>query len=181
MHEEALQVLPALREELGIARPVLIGHSTGASMALIHAGAERADVAGVVALAPLCFVEESNLASIRAARALFRTSDMPHKLARYHDDAQAVFWSWNDIWLDPRFTGWSVENDLPGLHCPVLAILGEDDEYSTQRQIDLILRRATNSPRVEYLKLADCRHSPHRDQEQAVTAALLRFIDEVSG
>jgi pimeloyl-ACP methyl ester carboxylesterase len=33
MHEEALDVLPALLDELGIERPMLIGHSDGASIA----------------------------------------------------------------------------------------------------------------------------------------------------
>lgn len=180
VHEEALQVLPALREALGLERPVLIGHSTGASISLIHAGAGRWEVAGVVAMAPLCFVEPFNLESIRAARETFLATDMGKRLARYHDDAQAVFWSWNDIWLDPDFADWSIEQDLAGIRCPVLAILGADDEYSTWLQIDAILKHATNSPNVDYLELADCRHSPHRDQPAAVSAALLQFIDEIA-
>src|SRR4029079_1423227 len=70
MHQEAFHVIPALREKLGIGTPVLVGHSTGASMALIHAGfePETNGVAGVVAIAPFAFVEESNLEAIRAAR-----------------------------------------------------------------------------------------------------------------
>src|SRR5213075_351356 len=39
MHDEALRALPALLEVLGVENPVLIGHSDGASIALIHAGA----------------------------------------------------------------------------------------------------------------------------------------------
>jgi len=180
MHEEALQVLPALRQALGLERPVLVGHSTGASMSLIHAGAGRWEVAGVVAMAPLCFVEEFNLDSIRKAKDLFRTTDMKLKLSRYHDDAEAVFWSWNNIWLDPAFKKWSIEDCLPGIHCAVLAVLGEDDEYSTSRQIEAILKLATNSRSVELLKLADCRHSPQRDQPETVIASLMQFIDEVA-
>lgn len=180
MHEEALQVMPALRQALGLERPVLIGHSTGASMSLIHAGADQWPVAGVVAMAPLCFVEEFNLDSIRAAKDVFRNTDMKHKMARYHDDPEAVFWSWNNIWLDPAFKSWSIEDYLPGVRCPVLAILGEDDEYSTRLQIDAILKHAVNAPNVEYLKLADCRHSPHRDQPETLLASLTQFIDEVT-
>ncbi|MGC1818026.1 MAG: alpha/beta hydrolase [Casimicrobiaceae bacterium] len=148
MHEEALRILPALRAELGIARPVLIGHSTGASMALIHAGAEGADVAGLVIMAPLVFVEEFNLDSIRAAREVYRTTDMRQKLARYHDDVDGVFWGWNDIWLHPAFRSWSIADDLRGIRCPILAILGDDDEYSTPAQIDAIRRnrRARRPP-----------------------------------
>jgi pimeloyl-ACP methyl ester carboxylesterase len=177
MHDESLNVLPELRAKLRIERPVLIGHSTGASMSLIHAGAGNWEVAGVVVMAPLCFVEEFNLESIRNARTVFETTDMKQKLARYHDDAEAVFWGWNDIWLNPDFKTWSLEEYLPGIRCPVLGILGEDDEYSTRRQLDLIAHKAVNSPDVDLLYLADCRHSPHRDQPEVVLEAITHFID----
>lgn len=180
MHEEALRILPVLRAELGIASPVLIGHSTGASMALIHAGAEGSDVAGLVVMAPLVFVEESNLASIRAAQEVYRTTDMRRKLARYHDDVDGVFWGWNDIWLDPGFRSWSIADDLRGIRCPILAILGDDDEYSTPAQIEAIRRGAAGAAGLDYLKLADCRHSPHRDQPSTVIDAIGRFVDALA-
>ncbi|MGE5087633.1 MAG: alpha/beta fold hydrolase [Candidatus Levyibacteriota bacterium] len=177
MHEEALEILPALRAALEIEAPVLIGHSTGASMALIHAGAAGSDVAGVVAMAPLVYVEQSNLDSIRAAQEIYRTTDMREKLARYHDDVDAVFWGWNDIWLDPAFGSWSIADDLRGIRCPILAILGDDDEYSTLAQIDAIRRNAAGAAGLDFLNLADCRHSPHRDQPSTVVDAIGRFVD----
>jgi pimeloyl-ACP methyl ester carboxylesterase len=149
-------------------------------MSLIHAGAGQWKVAGVVAMAPLCFAEEFNLQSIRKAKDVFRSTDMKQKLSRYHDDAEAVFWSWNDIWLDPAFKQWSIEDCLPGIGCPLLAILGADDEYCTQVQIEALLKGAANSRNVQFLKLADCGHSPHRDQPQTVLASLTRFVDEVT-
>jgi pimeloyl-ACP methyl ester carboxylesterase len=179
MHDEALQVIPALREALAIERPVLIGHSTGASMALIHAGAGRWPVEGVVAMAPLCFVEEFNLDSIRKAREVFATTDLGHRLSRHHDDAARVFWSWNDIWLDPDFRTWTIEDYLPGIRCPILAVLGEDDEYSTPAQIELIAARAVHACDVELLRLADCRHSPHKDQPAAVIDAVALFLERI--
>lgn len=179
MHEEALEILPALRVALSIDRPVLIGHSTGASMALIHAGDARWAVAGLVVMAPLTFVEESNLESIRNAKTLYRTTDMRKKLSRHHDDVDAVFWGWNDIWLHPDFRAWSIEQDMAGIRCPLLAILGEDDDYSTPAQIAAIERAAVHAPSFDFLRLADCRHAPHRDQEAIVLEAIVRFVDEL--
>jgi pimeloyl-ACP methyl ester carboxylesterase len=176
MHVEAQTLLPAVRDALSIANPVLIGHSTGASMALIHAGAARAPVAAVIAMAPLCFVEEFNLASIREARHAFTTTDFRRRLARHHDDVEAVFTSWNDIWLSDDFKSWSIESDLRGITCPVLAILGESDEYSTPAQIETIARSATRSRAVELLRLANCGHSPHKDQPAAVLEAIVAFL-----
>ena len=177
MHEEALRILPALRAALGIARPVLVGHSTGASMALIHAGVDGSDVAGLVVMAPLAFVEEFNLDSIRRARSLYETTDMRDKLARYHDDVDGVFRGWNDIWLHPEFRSWSIEADMAGIRCPILAILGEDDEYSTQAQIAAVERAATRAASIDFLHLADCRHAPHRDQGPVVVEAIVGFVD----
>ena len=48
MHREALEVLPELLDALSIRNPILIGHSDGASIALIYAGAGKRDVRGVV-------------------------------------------------------------------------------------------------------------------------------------
>src|SRR5581483_7194502 len=57
MHDEALIVLPALLAEFGIANPILIGHSDGASIALIFAGSGRWPVRALVLEAPHVFVE----------------------------------------------------------------------------------------------------------------------------
>jgi pimeloyl-ACP methyl ester carboxylesterase len=180
MHEEALELFPALRAALDIAAPVLIGHSTGASMALIHAGAAGSDVAGVVAMAPLAFVEAFNLDSIRRAKTLYATTDMRERLSRHHDDVDGVFFGWNDIWLHPDFASWSIRDDLAGIRCPILAILGEDDEYSTAAQIDAIAQHAAQAESFDYLRLADCRHAPQRDQPAIVTEAIVRFVDNLA-
>ncbi len=180
MHEEALEVVPRVRDLLGLSNPALIGHSTGASMALIHAGAGRWPVAGVVAMAPIAFIEESNLASICKARDLYRNSEFKSRLARYHDDVDSVFWGWNDTWLDPAFRHWSLEADLPAIACPILAIRGEHDEYVTPAQVDRIVQQALRAGPIEHLELAHCGHAPHRDQPEAVIEAIDRFVDRLA-
>ena len=180
MHEEAFETIPELRTRLGIGRPVVVGHSTGASMALVHAGAQRWEVAGVVAMAPLTFVEESNRASILEARRLYEDNDWREKLERHHDDVDAVFWGWNDTWLDPGFASWSIAQDLAGVRCPILAILGRQDPYSTAAQVEAIAKNATGAASLEVLELADCGHSPHRDQPAIVVRTIARFVDSVA-
>jgi pimeloyl-ACP methyl ester carboxylesterase len=173
MHHEALAVLPAFLDALGVANPVLIGHSDGASIALIHAGAGR-PVRGLIAAAPHVFVEDVSIASIVEAKIAFETTDLPQKLGRHHRDAKRTFYGWNDIWLDPEFRSWNIEPFLPGVTCPVLAIQGIDDEYGTMAQLDSIAARVSGP--VELLKLAACRHSPHRDQPDATLTAMTRFV-----
>ncbi len=64
MHDEALRALPEVLAHTGVRDAVLVGHSDGASIALIHAGSPvRAGcVRGLALLAPHVFVENSRFA-----------------------------------------------------------------------------------------------------------------------
>jgi pimeloyl-ACP methyl ester carboxylesterase len=178
MHREALEVLPELLARLEIPDPVLVGHSDGGSIAIIHA-ATYDHVKGLVLMAPHVFVEDISVKSIAEAKTAFESTDLPQKLGRYHADAAKTFWGWNDIWLHPDFRSWNIERYLPRVHCPMLAIQGFEDEYGTMAQLAAIARQ-TGGP-IELLRLTDCRHSPHRDQSEAVIEAMSRFVDRLDG
>ena len=173
MHEEALQTLPALLDALEIERPVLFGHSDGASIALIYAGASGRAVTGVVAMAPHVFVEDLSIAGIAAAREAYLRTDLRERLARYHMDVDGAFWGWNDIWLNPAFRAWNIEHLLPNIHCPILAIQGLQDEYGTLQQVERI---AGHTDHFDLLTLENCRHSPHRDQPEAVLGRVTSWL-----
>ena len=177
MHTEALDTLPALLDELRIDNPVLLGHSDGGSIALIFAGGSGRTAAGVIVLAPHVKVEPLSVAGITAARDTFLSTDLCEKLRRYHADPESVFWGWNDIWLSPAFRDWNIEEFLPHIACPVLAIQGEDDDYGTMEQIRIVGRKAS---RARLLELPQCGHSPQRDQRAAVTAAIVAFIESLA-
>ena len=177
MHDEALIALPELLDQLDIERPILIGHSDGGSIALIHAGAGIRPLAAVVTLAAHVLVEDISIASIAAAKIAYETTDLRVKLARYHADVESAFLGWNRIWLHPEFRGWTIEDYLPRIACPVLAIQGEDDEYGTMEQMRRIGAQVRD---VDLLELEDCRHSPQKDQPEAVLAAITRFVDRVA-
>ncbi len=173
MHREALESLPELLRALGIERPILIGHSDGASIALIYAGAGH-PLQGLVAMAPHVFVEDISIEGIVAAKRAFETTELPQKLARHHRDPVKTFFGWNDVWLAPAFRSWNIESFLPAIKCPLLAIQGQDDEYGSMAQVDAIARQVSGP--VEVLKLEDCGHSPHLDQPQIVAKAIMEFV-----
>jgi pimeloyl-ACP methyl ester carboxylesterase len=179
MHDEALESLPALRQVLALDDVILVGHSDGASIALIHAGSGHWPVRALILEAPHVFVEAMNLASIEAARSAYATTDLRRRLARYHADVDSAFRGWNDAWLSAEFRDWNIEEYLPGIACPVLAIQGADDEYGTPAQLEAIAR-GIKAP-LEPLVLRHCKHSPHRDQEAAVLEAMADFVERVSG
>ena len=177
MHDEALVTLPRLLDELALERPILVGHSDGASIALIHAGDSGRALTGVVAMAPHVFVEDLSIGSIQAAKLAYETTGLREKLARHHADVDSAFWGWNRIWLHPDFRAWNIEAVLPRVECPVLAIQGEDDEYGTMAQVRSIARNVRDA---DVVVLSDCRHSPHRDQPQATLDAITAFVDRIT-
>ncbi|MBM3549568.1 MAG: alpha/beta hydrolase [Alphaproteobacteria bacterium] len=178
MHDEGRIVLPALLDQLGIERPVLIGHSDGGSIALIHAGGTGRPVRGVVTMAAHVFVEDLTIAGIVDAKKAYETTDLGQRLGRIHRDPDGAFWGWNRVWLDPAFRSWNIESFLPTIACPVLAIQGLDDQYGTPEQVHAIVRGV--GARAKDLLIPDCRHAPHREQEAATTAGIVDFVRGLS-
>jgi pimeloyl-ACP methyl ester carboxylesterase len=175
MHREAREALPALLDALGIGRARLFGHSDGGSIALLAAAALPERIDAVVAVAPHCFVEPISVESIARARRAYLEEGLRERLAKYHDDVDSAFWGWNDVWLDPAFRDWNIEAELDAIRCPLLAVQGADDEYGTLEQIHAIARRL---PKTRLLALANCGHSPHRDQPEALIDAAGAFLRE---
>jgi pimeloyl-ACP methyl ester carboxylesterase len=173
MHDEALGVLPALLDRLGIEHPLLIGHSDGASIALIHAAASGRPVHGLVLMAPHVFVEPICLESIARIRDTYLATDLKQRLARHHAHVDDAFLGWADTWLLPEFRSWSIEDLLPAIHRPMLLIQGRDDAYGTLAQLDRI--EAGVKGATSRLVLDRCGHSPQRDQEAAVLQAIATF------
>jgi pimeloyl-ACP methyl ester carboxylesterase len=168
MHREALEVLPALLSELHIAEPLLIGHSDGASIALIHAS--QFSVSGCVVLAPNVMVEDISLSAISQARDNFEK--LKPRLAPFHKDVDVAFWQWNDVWLSEAFRDFDIRPLLHQIHAPLMAIQGIDDAYGTLLQIEEI---AANAPQTQLVKLENCGHSPHKDKPEEVLQALKYF------
>ncbi len=177
MHRQAFEVLPALLAELNVDTflnsPWLFGHSDGGSIALLFAARYQNNVSGTIVLAPHIVVEDISIRSIEKAKIAYQTTDLSSKLARFHDDVDSAFWGWNDIWLNPTFRHWNLTQAIKTITCPLLAVQGLDDEYGTLEQIRGIKRAL---PATQLLELADCGHSPHRDQARALIEACVSFI-----
>ena len=173
MHHQGKVVLPALLEELGIERPILLGHSDGGSISIIYAAA-LTNSRALILEAPHVFVEDLTVASIAKIRTTYQTTDLPQKLGRHHEHVDEAFWGWNDIWLDPAFRDWNIEDCLDAIRCPVLVIQGEQDEYGTLAQIAAIQQRVAHA---QALVLKNCGHSPHRDQPAATLEAIAKFVE----
>jgi pimeloyl-ACP methyl ester carboxylesterase len=175
-HEEALEVLPEVLRQVDAVEPVLVGHSDGGSIALVHAGAFP--VRGLVLIAPHVVVENVSLEAIREARLRFESGDLRERLARHHSDPAAMFHAWADVWLDPGFRSWTLEPDAERVDCPVLLLQGEDDPYGTLDQLDRIEARVRGPARRRVLPGG---HLLYRDAAEEVVRELQAFLDEVDG
>ncbi|WP_427915437.1 alpha/beta fold hydrolase [Ramlibacter sp. MMS24-I3-19] len=175
MHREAFDVLPALLRALDLHMPVLLGHSDGGSIALLHAS--RHPVSACVVMAPHVIVEDVSVRSIEQAREAYESGGLRARLARYHANVDTAFWQWNDVWLSDGFRAFDIRDECRRITAPVLAIQGIDDPYGTLRQVREI---APTAGRFELETLPACGHSPHRDQQEAVTNRIAAFLDSVA-
>ena len=173
MHREAQVVLPELLGRWDIQRPVLIGHSDGGTIALLHAA--HRDVHACIVMAPHVMVENISIQAIQLAREAFEKGSLRERLKPFHADVDCAFWQWNDVWLSEGFHSFDIRDTLSSVSAPLLAIQGVDDPYGSMAQIDEIARQA---PQTQLLKLAGCGHSPHRDQPLAVSQAIEGFLKQ---
>ncbi len=171
---EALIALPAVLSARNIVDPILIGHSDGATIALLYASDVRWSTRAIVIEAPHVFVEDVGLTGIERAREAYRAGDLRRKLGKYHRDVDAMFNGWADTWLHPEFRAWNMESRLPDVRCPVLLIQGTDDPYASTAQVDAITRQVRGP--VDVMFLPECAHTPHVEREREVLEAMVRFI-----
>lgn len=172
MHDEGLEILPALLDALKISQPIIVGHSDGGSIGLIFAGSYPERLRALVTIAPHEWVEEEALTGIRQAGETWQNSDWPSRLAKHHSDASRVFHDWHDTWLSAAFRDWNILEYVDRIRCPLLALQGDRDEYATLRQVETLAERV---PGCRMQILDDCGHSPHREQPAATVAAIAGF------
>ena len=174
MHREANNVLPALLAELKIESPVLLGHSDGATIALLYAG--QFPVTAGIAMAPHVVVESVAVNAIGQAKLAFETGDLRARLAKHQADVDGAFWQWNDVWLSEDFASFDIRPECQRITAPLLLVQGLNDEYGTMLQLDEIVKAA---PQAQQIRLADCGHSPHRDQPQLCIEGIANFLKAV--
>jgi pimeloyl-ACP methyl ester carboxylesterase len=169
-HEEALDVLPEVLAQSDAADPILVGHSDGGSIALIHAG-HRA-VTGLVLLAAHVFVEEICVTAIKRTRQMYLEDGLRERMAGHHDDPDITFHGWCDVWLDPAFARWDLGADAVEVTAPTLVIQGRDDAYGTLAQVDRIVDAVAGPVRRLVLPGG---HSPHLERPDEVIDAITAF------
>lgn len=179
MHHEAEIVLPELLEKAHLRKAILLGHSDGASIAIIHAGGEfrHTSVRGLALLSPHVFCEDQSVVGIEAARDAYEHSELRAPLSKYHRDVDNAFWGWNRAWLDPEFRAWNIEEYLAKVDLPTLVIQEDGDPYGTLAQLDAIERGAQGP--TDLLILKGNGHFPQKECHTETTNAVVSFAERV--
>ena len=172
MHQEAWAVLPALLEQWGVRKPVLLGHSDGGSIALLYAA--KFEVTACIVMAPHLMVEDKSVKAIQAARVAYEETNLRERLMRFHKEVDCAFWQWNDVWLSEPFSHFDIHADCLHITAPVLAMQGVDDAYGSMRHIDDLRTAGT----VQREELKDCGHSPYREQAEMSLELVKVFLKD---
>ena len=173
LHDEALLVLPELLQRVGVRVPVLIGHSDGASIALIHAATHP--VAGLILEAPHVFAEDLTVAGVAGIRDRFgHDAQFRDRFGRYHGDAALVVRQWSEVWVSPAFADWTIEALLPQIDCPILLLQAEHDPYGSLTHLERIARLSRGPVRTVVLPGEG--HAPHRDRRARVLRRMAEFV-----
>lgn len=180
LEREAEDALPEVLEACAIARPILIGHSDGGTIALLYAAAFPDRPRGVITEAAHVCLDPVTVAGITEVVRLWQDSDLRARLARHHGaNTETMFRGWAETWLRPERRRWSITGRLAKITCPLLAIQGADDEHGLPAQLDTIVA-GTSGP-AERCMIPDCGHAPHHQARAAVLARMTRFVRALTG
>jgi len=179
LHESALNELSQVLRGLIPNEPyILFGHSDGGSIALIHGAEKPGDLKAIVTVAAHVFVEPETVKGVSEAVEAFDQGKMMG-LSRYHGDkTHDVFNAWSDIWLSVSFRSWNLEYLLPSIDCPLLVVQGADDQYASERQVDIIVTESGGD--AESKLLDNCAHSPHVECPRELINATTPFLGQLS-
>jgi pimeloyl-ACP methyl ester carboxylesterase len=174
--QQSQEVLPALLAQFGVERPVLLGHSEGAAIALIYAAKHPENVRALVLESPILWAEPSTGTGMALAERAWSETDFRDRLSRHHRDADAVFAAWLSIRESDSLLTLPLEAHFPRVRCPLLVVQGAHDEYATSLQTDALRPLA---PQMHVVRLPDSGHTPHREQPEIVLEEIERFLRQL--
>jgi len=117
----------------------LVGHSDGATIALLAAAWHPNKIRSVVSIAAHTFVEAETTKSIEGLRDQLNRGGVPSWLGRLHGNrGEPLLKAWAEVWLGESHAGWDVRAELPRVKCPVLAIQGNNDGFGSDEQLAVL-------------------------------------------
>lgn len=176
LQHEGCIILPQLLKVLNLSQEHFVfGHSDGATIALYYASTNPEKLLKSVVEAPHVFLEDISRQGIENVEKAFRVGKLAKALDKYHTPhTKNVVLSWTQYWLDQNNAHWNMFASLEKIATPILFIQGQNDNFGTFAQADMIESRTQAA--FEKLLLADCGHSPHFEKPSAVIRSTMAFF-----
>lgn len=174
LHDYAEELHAVLEEVYPLGKSfILVGHSDGASIALIYASRYPKNVSAIISMAAHTFVENETLAGIPPAVAAFENGKLDGLKRIHGEKTDVLFYAWANIWQSTEFRDWDIREEIFAIRCPVLAIQGMNDQYGTPEQVTSIQKNVTQ---VTTAILPDCGHHPHLEKQADVLELTHNFL-----
>lgn len=175
IYTECGRSLPPILQTLNIGDFVLFGHSVGGEMSVAGAADFGARCVAVISESAQIFPEARIFSGIRAAQPhLAPGRPQYERLRTYHGDkTDWILSSWIDNWLDPAFE-LNLTGHMQKLHCPVLALHGDRDEFGSTAQARYLCDHVAG--RAQLHLMTECGHVPHRDRPAEILETVSAFL-----
>lgn len=176
LHKEA-HILQQIIDSYEIKKPILFGHSDGATIALLHAALYPKIPKAIIIEAAHVFVEAVTLDGVKAAKLQYETTNLKDRLYKYHGNkVPDLVSAWIDTWLHPSFEDWDITATLGSIVCPTLFIQGTEDEFGSIEQVVKTLENI-QGPKAELIIPMEG-HSPHKTSASTVISAVATFLEK---
>lgn len=168
--------LPAILQAAGITSEIiLIGHSDGATLALLSAINPAIKVIKVVTMAPHVIIEPVSVRGLLSTQKLAAETDFIARLQRYHGiRAESLVNGWLKAWLSPWGSVWQMDHYLRHIECPILFIQGTSDHFGSEAQAQHI-GRMVKGP-LQVIMIDHCGHIPYLQAQSVVLDAVSQFV-----
>lgn len=178
LEQEGRDWLAPVLDAAGLNRVILVGHSDGGSIALVGAACLPQRVVGLITEAAHIRVDDLTRAGIEQAVAIYRSTNLPERLARYHGErTDLIFRAWYETWQRDSFQAMDLSGYLQYIRCPALIMQGRDDEYGEPAQVEDTVS-GIGEQAVAVL-IPDCGHIPHLQAPAATLQAMQGFIEKL--
>lgn len=170
LHHFALDQLPEFIESIGLNQEIIIiGHSDGGTNALLYSSKYPDKVKGIVTMAAHVLNEQETKEGVLPAIDAFESGKM-NGLEMFHGQkTEPRFYAWAKTWLSEDFSDWNISDDIKNNKAPAIVIQGEDDQYGTNEQVNIICNLLENASPY-FIK--DCGHAPHLEKQEKVIAKI---------
>ncbi len=174
--DEARFALPQLLDKLVPGKKIfLFGHSDGATIALAAAAFQTGRIKALVSEAPHVLLEDISIQGIEDTVKAFENGWLRNSLLKHHGArAEKLVDTWTQRWLSPEGRNWSMVHLLPQVNCPVLFIQGDQDNFGSMKQWDLIRENCKGDNTVFFMEKTG--HHPHLERKKRVIEISTEFF-----